>query len=337
MVTIYDIAKKAGFSPTTVSKALNDYPDISAATKRKIRAIARELGYTPNSSARALATSKSWLIGILYNEDQGLGIRHPHFSEIIEKFKERIEEAGYELIFIGKRIGERHNSIYEHCLYRGVDAVFIANAPEVDGLEDLINSRIPCITSEPVSDQVPCVLSDNVEGAKRAVDYLFSMGHKRVAHIAGPINAAASQERILGYKTSVKAHDTDYSDGIIEVASQYNFKSGYEAMQRLLDMPQPPTGIFCASDLLACGAIAAARERGVYIPEDISIIGFDDIEVAAYVVPSLTTVRQNRAEIGLTCAELLLKMLDGANDSSDSIRIPTRLIIRNSCRRYAGG
>ena len=99
----------------------------------------------------------------------------------------------------------------------------------------------------------------------------------------------------MGYKTSFKAHIR--SDGIIEVASQYNFKSGYEAMQRLLDMPQPPTGIFCASDLLACGAIAAARERGVYIPEDISIIGFDNIEVAAYVVPSLTTVRQNRAEI----------------------------------------
>lgn len=336
MVTIYDIAKKSGFSPTTVSKALNDYPDISAATKMKIRTIARELGYTPNSSARALATSKSWLIGVLYNEDQGLGIRHPHFSEIIEKFKERIEQAGYELIFISQRIGERNNFIYEHCVHRGVDGVFIANPPEAEGLEDLINSRIPCVASEPVPGNVTCVVSDNVEGAKKAADYLFSLGHRRVAHIAGPSNAASSQERIMGYKMSIRAHDTDYEDGIIEFAEQYNFKSGYEAMQRLLDMDQPPTGLFCASDILACGAIAAARERGLYVPEDVSIIGFDDIDIAAYVVPALTTVRQNRAEIGLTCAEMLLKILDGEKTRSEPIRIPTQLIIRNSCRRYNG-
>ena len=98
-------------------------------------------------------------------------------------------------------------------------------------------------------------------------------------------------------------------------------------------MHQPPTGLFCSSDVLACGAIAAARERGLYVPEDISIIGFDDIEIAAYVVPGLTTVRQNRAEIGLTCAELLLKMLDGQNVRPETVRIPTQLIIRNSCRR----
>jgi len=336
LVTIYDIAKKSGFSPTTVSKALNDYPDISAATKKKIRAIARELGYTPNSSARALATSKSWLIGILYNEDLGLGIRHPLFSEIIEKFRERIEEAGYELIFIGKRIGERHNSVYEHCLYRGLDGVFIANTPDVEGLHDLINSSIPCVSSEPISDSVSCVLSDNVEGAKKAVDYLFSLGHRKVAHISGPLSAHSSQERIAGYKMSVKTHECDYGEGIIKVADQFNFKSGYAAMQRLLDLPEPPTALFCASDLLACGAIAAIRERGLYVPEDISIIGFDDIEIAAYVVPSLTTVRQDRAMIGQTCAETLLKMLNGTNANSQRIRIPTRLIIRNSCRRYAG-
>lgn len=334
MVTIYDIAKKSGFSPTTVSKALNDYPDISAATKMKIRKIARELGYTPNSSARALATSKSWLIGILYNEDLGLGIRHPHFSEIIEKFRERIEEAGYELIFIGKRIGERHNSVYEHCLYRGVDGVFIVNAPDVDGLEDLMNSSIPCVASEPVSDKIISVQSDNVEGSRKAVDYLFSLGHRRVAHIAGPLSSAASQERNEGYRLSVSAHGADYGDSMVEVADQFNFKSGYEAMQRLLDRPEPPTALFCSSDLLAFGAIAAARERGLYVPEDISIIGFDDIEMAAYVVPSLTTVRQDRAEIGQTCAELLIRMLDGVSQSPGTLRIPTRLIIRNSCRRY---
>lgn len=335
MITIYDIAKKSGFSPTTVSKALNDYPDISAATKMKIRQIARELGYTPNSSARALATSKSWLIGILYNEDQGLGIRHPHFSEIIEKFKERIEEAGYEIIFIGNRIGERHNSIYEHCLYRGVDGVFIANLPSVNGIVELINSNIPCVASEAVSDRITSVISDNVEGSKKAVDYLFSLGHKRVAHIAGPLTSASGQERIMGYKISVTSHNIDYGDSMIEVAEQYNFKSGYEAMQRLLERSSPPTALFCASDLLACGAIAAARERGLFVPEDISIIGFDDIELAAYVVPSLTTVRQDRAQIGQTCAEILLRILDGANLCPKTIRIPTRLIIRNSCRRYS--
>jgi len=336
LVTIYDIARKSGFSPTTVSKALNDYPDISASTKSKIRAVARELGYTPNSSARALATSKSWLIGILYNEDLGLGIRHPHFSEIIEKFKERIEKAGYELIFIGNRIGERHNSVYEHCRYRGVDGVFIANAPDIEGIQGLLNSQIPCVASEPVADSITCILSDNVEGSKRAVDYLFSLGHRRVAHIAGPVNAFSSQERINGYMMSVRAHNTDYPDGIIEVADQFNFKSGYLAMQRLLDLPEPPTALFCASDLMACGAIAAARERGLYIPEDLSIIGFDDIEIAAYVVPSLTTVRQNRAAIGQACAETLLKMLDGTNTTPEKVRIPTQLIIRNSCRRYSG-
>lgn len=335
MVTIYDIAKKAGFSPTTISKALNDYPDISTATKIKIRLIAQEMGYTPNSSARALATNKSWLIGVLYNEDLGLGIRHPHFSEIIEQFKERVEESGYELIFIGNRIGDRRTSYYEHCRYRGVDAVFIANSlNEEDALQDLVKGRIPCIASELVSPEITCVLSDNTSGARKAVDYLYSLGHRRVAHLAAPISSIAGQERLLGYKMSVEAHGGKDSDEYVRFAELFNFKSGYVAMQSLLDMAEPPTAIFCSYDIMACGAIAAARERGIYIPEDISVIGFDDIEVASYLVPALTTVRQDRAVIGQSCADIILRILDGEHIKPTDIRIPTKLVIRNSCKRY---
>lgn len=336
MITIYDIARKAGFSPTTVSKALNDYPDISPATKMKIRSIAHELGYTPNSSARALATSKSWLIGVLYNEDLGLGIRHPHFSEIIEHFKQRVEGSGYELIFLGNKIGDKKTSCYEHCRYRGVDAVFIANAlEESSGLNELLSGEIPCISCELVSKDITCILSDNVSGARKAVDYLYSLGHRRIAHIAAPLSTVAGKERLDGYRMSLSAHTGGYSDEYVRVAEYYNFKSGYEAMQSLLGMENPPTAVFCSFDTMACGAIAAARERGIYIPEDLSVIGFDDIEVASYLVPALTTVRQDRAEIGRLCADTILRMLDGETLKPSEIRVPVKLIIRNSCRRYA--
>ena len=334
LVTIYDIAKKAGLSPTTISKALNDYRDISVATKRKVRAIALEMGYTPNSSARSLATNKSWLIGVLYNEDHDLGIRHMHLSEVIEQFKERVEESGYELIFIGNKIGERRTSYYEHCLYRGVDAVFIANGlEEEEALQELIRSSIPCVASELVSPEITCILSDNVTGGRKAVDYLYSLGHKRVAHIAAPLLSVAGRERLLGYKLSFEAHSGAYSEDYVRIAEIFNSKSGYEAMQSLLSMPVPPTAVFCANDNLACGAITAAKESGLYVPEDISVIGFDDIEIASYMVLSLTTVRQDRARIGQYCADMILKILDGETIKPQNIRIPTKLVIRNSCRR----
>ncbi|MCX7773187.1 MAG: LacI family transcriptional regulator [Clostridia bacterium] len=336
MVTIYDIAKKSGYSPTTISKALNDYPDISTATKAKIRAMAREMGYTPNSSARALATSKSWLIGVLYNEDLGLGIRHPHFSEIIESFKKQVEESGYELIFIGSKIGTQHTSCSQHCRYRGVDAVFIANGLyEEAALEELIDSGIPCIASELVSSKIINVLSDNVNGAKKAVDYLISLGHTNIAHIAAPTTSTAGEERVLGYKLSLEAHGMEFRQELMPNADLYNFKSGYEAMKKLLSLKTPPTAVFAAFDTIACGAISAAREAGLSIPQDLSVIGFDDIEIASHIVPGLTTIRQDRSTIGVTCAEMVLRLLNNETMRPTIIRVPTKLVIRNSCKRLS--
>ncbi len=334
MVTIYDIAKKLGVSPPTVSKALHDQPDISKETKDRVHKLAHELGYTPNSSARHLITNKSWLIGIIYEEDDlGIGIEHPLFSGIMNAFKNIIEKEGYELLFISHNLGTEQLSYLEHCRYRRVDGVIILNCKSENAeVRRVIHSSLPVVSSNIVFPSIPSITTDNVTASINVIHYLYNLGHRRIAHITGPLDryASAGVERLQGYEKGLQSVGLPYDSRMVVHSKKWTIQAGYDAMKALLSTNLPFTAVYCGGDILAFGVLQACKKCGIAVPDDISIVGFDDNEGAAYFQPALTTVRQDRQKIGEVTAELLLKKIRG-EEIPFRYLIPATLVERNSC------
>jgi LacI family transcriptional regulator len=339
MTTIYDIARYTGFSPPTVSKALNDQSDVSASTKRKILEVARELGYIPNPNAKVLVTKKSWLIGLLFEEDDlGVGMEHPLFGGIMNAFKTRMEEEGYELLFIARNLGRKKMSLLDHCRYRSVDAVLIVNCiADSEEVLEVVRSGFKCVSSNVVFPGVCTVTSENVRPSAEAVRYLYDLGHRDIAHIAGPQdeNASAGRERLEGYTAGLASCGLPFRDDLVSIGVLWNMRSGYEAMMDLWTREKRPTALFSAGDILTIGIMNACRELGVRIPEDLSIVSFDDNEWAGHASPGLTTFRQDRSAIGNAAADLMLKLLSDMS-VPDRTLIPVTFVERSSCRRLGG-
>jgi LacI family transcriptional regulator len=326
VVDIRDIARLAGVSTATVSKVLNNYTEVSDATKARILKIVEEVGYIPNSSARALSTKRTWLIGIVYSEHLHIGLEHNYFSGVLEAFKSEVENLGYDVVFIsGKDIG-----YLKRCQVRNVDGVFVVTADLLDtGLTELFDSKIKCVTTDVPYKSIPLVYSDNRQGRVLAVRHLAKLGHHRIAHIAGPLTSIAGQERLDGFRKGMLEAGIEVDESLIIEATEYDSKSGYVCMKELLELPQPPTAVFVACDLSALGVMHAISEKGLKVGEDISIVGFDDIELAAHTHPALTTIKQNRKAIGKTLAQILHKSINKEKVEERTI-IETKLIERES-------
>lgn len=332
MTTIYDIAKRTGYSPTTVSKAFNNYSDVREKTRQEILQTAREMGYLPNAHARTLTTKKSWTIGVLFVEGTGVGIRHPFFSAVIESFKQIAVSKGYALMFISKDVGGKQSGYLENCRIRGVDGVVVFLSDYEDPyFRELLESDIPTVILDYETAQSHTVCSDNSNGAMKAVEYLASLGHLRIAHISGGEHTYPGSQRELGYKSAMERLGVEVPQGYIVEGAFYSLESGYAAMMRLLDLPEPPTAVFASGDLLALGAVMAAKDKGLSVPADISVMGYDDIELAQYVTPALTTIRQNTELLGTRAAEILLASIDGSQEEKEALIIPVEVVVRESC------
>ncbi|WP_342564017.1 LacI family DNA-binding transcriptional regulator [Paenibacillus sp. FSL R7-0345] len=332
MTTIYDIAKKTGYSPTTVSKAFNNYSDVRAKTREEILRTAREMGYLPNAHARTLTTKKSWTLGVLFVEGTGAGIRHPFFGAVIESFKQVAVDKGYALMFISKDVGGKQSGYLENCRIHGVDGVvvFLSDYDDPYFLE-LLESNIPMVILDFETEKSHTVCSDNKDGAMLAVDYLTSLGHSRIAHISGGMNTVPGNQRQEGYIAAMKRHGLELREEYIVEGEFYVLENGYSAMQKLLALPERPTAVFASGDMLALGAMMAAKDSGLSVPGDISVMGYDDIELARYVTPALTTVRQDTASLGIRAAEILLATVDRKENGMEAIVLPVEVVVRESC------
>lgn len=332
VATIYDIAKATGYSAPTVSKALNDRFDVSAETKEKVRAAAAELGYVVNAGAKMLVTRKSYLVGLVYEEGElGLGIEHPLFAGIMNAFKARMEGEGYDLVFLSRNLGASRMSLLEHCRYRGVEAVLVVNGCSSDPeILDLVASSLPCVSCNIVVPGLPCVVSENAEASRQVVRYLAGLGHRRVAHVAGPGDGPGSAgiERRESFEAAVA--EAALGPARVEVARRWTAEEGTAAFGRLWAEEPRPTAVYCAADFLALGVLNACRALGVRVPEDLSVVGFDDNEWAPYLQPPLTTIRQDRRGIGEGAAELLLTLLSG-DSVPGRVGVPVALVERASC------
>ncbi|WP_040952464.1 LacI family DNA-binding transcriptional regulator [Gorillibacterium massiliense] len=333
MATIYDIAKRTGYSPATVSKAFNHYSDISRKTRDHILNTAREMGYLPNTQARALTTKRSWTIGLLFLEKTGVGLRHPFFGGVLEGFKQTAATAGYDLLFLSKDIGGKANSYLEHGKMRGVDgvAVLMYDAMDADYAE-LLRGDLPCVVLDSDTEAAVTLASDNAAGSRQAIDYLYGLGHRKIAHIAGGRGTFAGTKRREGFEQGVSEHGLELRpEWVVEAHFDYSVESGYRAMEELLRAEERPTAVFAAGDNLAVGAIQAAQAAGLHVPDDISVIGYDDIELARYLTPSLTTVRQDMAGLGARAAQLLIHAIENGG-SKEAVIHPVELVVRQSCR-----
>jgi LacI family transcriptional regulator len=333
VATIYDIAQKTGFSPPTVSKALNGSGSISENTRNLIRRAAREMDYVPNLSARTLKTERSNLIGIinkdLYQEEV---YSPPFFSNVLGGFKKVMEANGYDLILLPHSWDE---TALSPGWGRSIDGILILSVDQAGAdYNQLVRSIKPCISANDLLPGISAVITDNYAGAMTAVQHLIDLGHRNIGYVAGPVSrvSTSAEERRQGYTDCLIRNGIPQDPGLTEQAGIWQAQGGYEAAQRLLKRRPDITAIFASSDHLAYGIIKALEEGGRRVPQDISIVGFDGDILGAYLIPALTTMRQNGSLIGRTAGELLLKKLSG-RECPDRARIPAELVVRESSRR----
>ena len=336
MSTIYEIAKIAGVSPTTVSKVINNYPDVSDKTRAKIKKILEEENFLPNSQAQFLSTKKTWTLGIVYFEDLGVGHNHPFFSGVIEAFKRQSDKYGYSLLFGSKNDRLKNDTFLEYFKYRCVDGIaIICTDPNDKETLELIESDFPIVVIDMFNKNTSTVTSDNVQGCSLALNYLYKLGHRKIAHIQGVAQADnwPSSIRKKTYIEVMKKLNLDIPEGYIVDGVNFDVSGGYDAMKELLSLKDRPTAVFASGDKLAIGAIDAIKDAGLRVPEDISVIGFDNIEIAKYVTPKLTTIRQNCQEIGKAAVDILIEQINKKEKLKINKVIPVELIERESCRK----
>lgn len=336
MSTIYDIAQKTGYSASTVSKALNNYSNISEKAKNKINEVAKELNYIPNAGARSLMTRKTFLIGLLVYEDNYKAILHPHFAGILDSFKNYVETKGYDVLFVNSKHDGRNHTYYEHCRYRSVDGVFISIGDiqieeQKIQIDELVKSEIPKVSVESVYDNTTTILSDNYNGAKKAMEYLGFLGHKNIAYVDVVLSGATGEARRKAYGDYMNQNGTEFSENSIYYSKGFVIKDGKDVANEILKrgFSNLPTAVFCLCDEIAIGLIEAFKNNGVRVPEDVSVIGFDDIQAAEYT--QLTTIRQDRDSIGIQAGKNLIEAIEGES-KAEIVLVETELVIRSTCK-----
>ncbi|MGM0500306.1 MAG: LacI family DNA-binding transcriptional regulator [Bacillota bacterium] len=334
MLTIKDIAKKADVSVATVSKVMNGYDDIGEVTKAKVLKIIKENNYRPNANAQSLRTNKSFLVGLFFKDHQDSGVKHPFFRGIISGLEERLLENNYDMILFSAN-WEDQFSYLEKCQFRNVDGAILMGVPKDDPkLPELLNAKIPSvfIDLDISDDKASYIISDNEKGAREAVRHLAELGHQKIAVIEGEEITIPTQKRLAGYKSEMKAQNLEIRDEWI-IQGRFSVDGGVKAMEEILKLDDRPTAIFCMGDEIAVGAMQTIKEAGLKVPDDFSIVGFDDIEISQYLNPALTTIRQQKAEMGIEAANMVLKMINKPEEKVEAEIIDTEFVLRNSTKK----
>lgn len=326
---IRDVAKAAGVSVATVSKVLNGYTTVNQQTKEKVLRIVKETRFTPNSAARSLVGRRSMTLGMFLTT----GLAHPFFAHILSGMEQSLKTMGYDLIYLTQIGWAKEYSFVRHCQSRNVEGVIVFGFQEDDAdFSELIGSGIPTlfIDLDVKGERVGYISSDNETSLIEAVRYLNGLNHRRIAFQSAIETSYVSRQRLRGYRAGLAEAGIAYDPSYI-VPSDFTKEGGYVAMKRLLQLPELPTAVICSSDVGAIGAMEAIREAGLSVPEDISVIGFDDIELASHMQPPLTTVRQDTNTIGRQAVELLDALITDEEKQPPEAIVPTELIVRGSC------
>jgi len=333
--TIYDVAKAMNLSPGTISKILNNNGNVSQETRERVLNYVKKIGYVADTNARILKSKFSWTIGVIFSDISLIGLEHPFFASIIQQFKNYVEKQGYEIVFIVNKLGNNELTYLQWCKNKRVDGVLIVSGNiNNKHIIELVNSDIPSVSTDIIMPHLNSVLSDDYEGIRLGIEYAISRGLEKIACITGPLTSRAFSERLAAYHNIMLKNGLILRENYYKEAQSFGFTSGYNAtIEMLNDVTEVPNMILSFSDDLAFGVIRALEDKGLKVPNDVSVIGFDDIQYAKHFTPSLSTIRQDKVLIAETAAKILLAKIKHQTEKNDIIKkIPVDLVLRNSTR-----
>lgn len=327
-VTIIDVAREANVSYSTVSRVVNNKSYVKPETRKRVLEAMDQLGYQANLQARSLAGGRSNVISLLVH-----GTISQYTGEIIRGIDDAITSAQYELMLYTSHLHKIEALAHVNMMVRGMaDGLLILSPRDPEKyVQSLRDRSFPyvLIDQKGIEDRDPSVTAANREGAYKAVRYLTDLGHRRIGFITGFADTDVANERLAGYTQALADNNIPFDAQLVK-EGDFLQPSGHTCGSELLGLPTPPTAIFASSDMMALGVMDAARARGRRIPEDLSLIGFDDIPMAAVAHPGLTTVRQPLEDMGRIATEILLSAIKNPEDPPQVVVVPTELIIRGT-------
>ena len=336
--TIYDIAKDLNLAPSTISKVINHKGNVSDATRKRVLDYVKEVGYVPTSSARMIKSGRSYSIGVVFTEELNIGLEHAFFSSLLQHFKTYAERQGYELSFIVSQLGNHKMSYYEWCLNKKVDGVYIVvGAYDDKGILDLAKRDIPVVSNDILLDGIKTFISNNEQGINIALDFFFNEAKlKRVGMISGPLSSRAFKTRHDAFYKYFDNKGLTVNPNHIVESKSFGFTSGYKAMEQMIkNQKELPEGIIVGSDDIAIGVLRCLYDNNIKVPEEIQLIGFDDIHSARLLTPSLSTIRQDTVKLGEAAAASLIKMIeDPTFEVPQLVELPVNLILRETTKKY---
>jgi DNA-binding LacI/PurR family transcriptional regulator len=332
--TIKDVARRAGVSFKTVSRVINEQDGVRDEVRARVRQAVAELGYVVNYSARTLASGTNRTIGVVIPR-----ITDPRVFDLLHHIGEVSEQYRVGVIILTRPTLSDEITVSNFVGHGMVGALLLISPLSIEPYLPIVQAlQIPTIVCESVfvdlegrmlDIKLPCIASDNRGGARQGVDYLFHLGHRRIAYISGG-DVGQNRLRFLGYCDALAAHDVPSREEYVR-PGDWSWESGHGQALKLLELPNPPTAILCASDNMALGAMRAVAERGLHVPSDVSILGFDDIPQAAYSDPPLSTIRQPAHAMVQMAIEVLICGMEGRQGPSGDAIMPTTLVERQSC------
>jgi DNA-binding LacI/PurR family transcriptional regulator len=326
-LSIKDIARAANVSHSTVSRALRNSPLVNFETAEQIRKIARDANFRISAVARSLATGRTNTFGVVVTT-----IADPFAAEVVQGIEDEANTHGYSVILANSGANpEREMKVVHSFEERRVDGILVMSS-RVGSLYlgHLAEMKVPIvlINNQHPDEFVYSVMIDNVDASEEATRHLIQFGHRRIAYIGDRGGFQSESERHEGYKNALAAANIQYLPELVRQADSTP-ESAMQAVDQLLALPQPPTALFCYNDITAVGALFAARRHGCKVPDDLSVMGFDDLPLASYLNPTLTTIRQPMRAMGQQATGILFRLLDGA-DVENSSRVSGQLVIRES-------
>ena len=330
MIRLKDIADRAGVSVMTVSKVMRDTPDISRKTKARVRQLAEQMGYTPDSVAQGLRYKRTKLFGLVIP-----AATNPIYARIVMAIEEQAHEAAYDLLLgHSLNIPEREEMIIRRLVSRRIDGLFLAPVyrmePTAPIYDELLRRRIPTVLlghRAPFCEKFANVETDDVSASYLAAKHLLGLGHRRIAFFAGPPVAPSSQERLEGYRRALREENIQWDDRLIFAAGS-TIEEGEKAALQLLDERPSATAIQAVNDLVAIGAATVFLKQGLRIPDDLSMVGFGNVLVSEHFRVPLTTVRQPKLRLGAAAMDQMARLL--RNERPEILRLPAEIVIRDS-------
>jgi LacI family transcriptional regulator len=337
-LTLEDIARQAGVSRSTVSRVVNNHPNVSEKVRERVLEIIQSTGYHPNAAARTLASQRAWMIGLVLPHSVSFFFTDPYFPRLTQGIAQACNQYNYTLGLFLAGAKDDEEKIFTRVSRKGLlDGVIVQAGHRGDEMIGrLVHADIPLVVAgRPFHPfEVSYIDIDNVNAAYIAVSHLIRAGRKRIGTIAGPANSTVGLDRREGYLKALIERGREVDESLI-VEGDFTEAGGYYAMQQLL--PVRPDAIFAASDIMAIGAMRAVRESGLCIPEDVAFVGFDDLPLSAPISPALTTVRQPVFQFGMKAVEILIDLIENGISPARRIIMNTELVIRDSCGSYLKG